>query len=234
MAADRHFAAHGVVVVEAVVPSSTAARLGDLREFQETGRPGQRSFAAPPALQELIAPEGVLTEIASRLMGTATRPVRVLYFDKKPGANWAVPWHQDRAIAVARRFDVPGYGPWSIKAGVCHVEPPEAILWSMVALRLHIDDCGHNNGPLLALHGSFRLGRVVSNDIKKHVDRGTVEICRAMAGDVVAMRGLTVHASGRVLHPSHRRVLHVDFSSAELPGGLEWAFAPCAAKFALP
>ena len=45
------------------------------------------------------------------------RPVRVLYFDKNPDANWAVPWHQDRTIAVAQRIDVPGYDMWSVKAG---------------------------------------------------------------------------------------------------------------------
>lgn len=218
-----HFAAHGVAVMEAVLPPSTAARLGDLQEFQVADRPGQRSFAIPRAVQDLIAPEGVLTELASRLMGKTMRPVRVLYFDKKPGANWAVPWHQDRTIAVARRIDVPGYEPWSIKAGVCHVEPPEAVLASMLALRLHIDDCGHDNGPLLALRGSCRLGRVVASDIRRHVARAAIEICSANAGDVVAMRGLTIHTSERALQPSHRRVIHVDFSPAELPGGLEWA-----------
>jgi hypothetical protein len=40
---------------------------------------------------------------------------------------------------------------------------------------------------------------------------------------VVAMRGLTIHASERALRPSNRRVVHVDFSSASLPNGLEWA-----------
>ncbi len=219
------FAAHGVSVVKAVVAETTTARLRDLHEFSTSDRPGQRSFSVSQSVADLIAPDGVLTDLASSLTGKATRPVRVLYFDKKPGANWAVPWHQDRTIAVAHRIDAPGYQTWSTKAGVIHVEPPEAILLSMVSIRLHVDDCGHDNGPLLALRGSFRLGRVVSSAIKKHVDEGTVEVCLARTGDVVAMRGLTIHASERALQPSHRRVIHVDFSPAELPCGLEWALA---------
>ena len=111
------------------------------------------------------------------------------------------------------------------RPGIDHVEPPESILQSMVSLRLQIDDCGHDNGPLLALRGSFRLGRVSASEIKRHVTGHATEVCCANAGDVVAMRGLTIHASERALRPSHRRVIHVDFSSAELPCGLEWALA---------
>ena len=156
-------------------------------------------------------------------MGAPTRAVRVLYFDKTPEMNWAVPWHQDRTIAVAGRLDVPGFSPWSLKAGVHHVEPPEAILSSMVALRLHLDDCGLDNGPLMALRGSFRLGRAAASEIRKHAATGSVQTCCASAGDLVAMRGLTIHASERAAQLGHRRVLHVDFSASELPGGLQWA-----------
>ena len=93
----------------------------------------------------------------------------------------------------------------------------------MISLRLQIDDCGPDNGPLLALRGSSRLGRVPASEIKEHVAAHATEVCCARAGDVVAMRGLTIHASERALHPSHRRVVHVDYSSAELPVGVEWA-----------
>jgi hypothetical protein len=63
-------------------------------------------------------------------------------------------WHQDRAIAVRDRVDVPGFGPWSVKAGLVHVEPPVDILERMLAVRLHLDDCGEDNGPLRVLPGS--------------------------------------------------------------------------------
>jgi ectoine hydroxylase-related dioxygenase (phytanoyl-CoA dioxygenase family) len=220
------FADDGVAVIEAVVSETTLARLRGLQEFSDSILPGQRSFQIAAPVAGLIGREGVLTDLATRLTGQIIRPVRVLYFDKKPGANWAVPWHQDRTIAVAGRIDVPGYETWSIKAGIDHVEPPEDVLRRTVSLRLHVDDCDQDNGPLLILRSSFRLGRVTSSDIKKHVSEGHISACCAKAGDVVAIRGLTIHASERSLQPSRRRVLHVDFGPPSLPHGLDWAL-PC-------
>jgi ectoine hydroxylase-related dioxygenase (phytanoyl-CoA dioxygenase family) len=217
------FAADGIWFGSAVASLSTVLELRDLAAFQSGSRPGARAFSVEPAVKALVEAGGTLANFASELMGAPARAVRVLYFDKTPDMNWAVPWHQDRTIAVANRIDVPGFSPWSLKAGVHHVEPPEAILVSIVSLRLHLDDCGPDNGPLMAVRGSFLLGRVPVPQIKAHVERGTIQICCANAGDLVAMRGLTIHASQRAARPGHRRVLHVDFSTAGLPGGLEWA-----------
>jgi hypothetical protein len=49
--------------------------------------------------------------------------------------------------------------------------------------------------------------------------------CLAKAGDVLAMKALTVHASDPASVPGHRRVLHLDFCTADLPPPLEWAVA---------
>jgi hypothetical protein len=217
------FATDGVCVCSSSVAPAIVAGLRDLPVLVSAGRPGARAFDVPPEVARLVEPGGSLKRLATELMHAPTRAVRILYFDKTPEMNWAVPWHQDRTIAVADRIDVAGFAPWSRKAGVHHVEPPEAILQGMVALRLHLDDCGPDNGPLLAVRGSFRLGRVPAHEIRQHVDRSEIEICCANAGDVVAMRGLTIHASERASRPGHRRVLHVDFSCADLPSGMEWA-----------
>jgi hypothetical protein len=219
------FAADGIGVATAVVPPSTVAALCDLPVFRSISRPGTRDFGIAPEVARLVEAGGLLVTIAAELMGVKPRAARILYFDKTPDVNWAVPWHQDRTIAVAGRIDVPGYAIWSRKGGVDHVEPPEALLSSMVSLRLHLDDCGPDNGPLMAIRGSFRLGPVPASQIKPHVDAGPIAVCCADAGDVVAMRGLTIHASERAVRPGHRRVLHVDFSAADLPGGLRWALA---------
>jgi hypothetical protein len=197
--------------------------LRDLPVFRSANRPGARSFSVLPEVERLVEAGGPLASVANELTGAQTCPVRVLYFDKTADMNWAVPWHQDRTIAVAFRIETPGFGPWSVKAGVHHVEPPEVILASIVSLRLHLDDCGPDNGPLIAVRGSFRLGRVPASQIKHHVENGAIQACCANGGDIVAMRGLTIHASERASRPGHRRVLHVDFSAAQLPGGLQWA-----------
>jgi len=33
---------------------------------------------------------------------------------------------------------------------------------------------------------------------------------------------LILHASSKAVSPSHRRVIHIEYAGAELPGGLEW------------
>jgi ectoine hydroxylase-related dioxygenase (phytanoyl-CoA dioxygenase family) len=186
---------------------------------------GQRAFDLhdSEAISALIASDGVFTAAATELMDAPCRAVRILMFDKTPDANWSVPWHQDRTVAVQGRADVEGYGPWSRKGGVLHVEPPAELLAGMVALRLHVDDCGEDNGALEVIPGSWKLGRVAAGEIAGIVSRGEVQMLTARAGDVVAMRGLTLHASKRAERPVHRRVLHIDFTTRDLPPPLDWA-----------
>lgn len=51
--------------------------------------------------------------LISPVLGDSAFPVRALFFDKTPDANWKVPWHQDFTIAVAQRVDAPGFEGWS-------------------------------------------------------------------------------------------------------------------------
>ena len=184
--------------------------------------PGKRVFKLPGSGDnpDLLS---LLTDLASRLSGRPARMVRILAFDKTLETNWGVPWHQDRTIAVQQRIEMDGYGPWSVKAGMPHVAPPQALLEAMFSLRLHLDDCCLDNGPLKIIPGSHQLGRL---SVQEVFDLGVHEkaiVCTADAGDVLAMKALTVHASAPASAPAHRRVLHVDFSTAELPKPLEWA-----------
>jgi hypothetical protein len=45
----------------------------------------------------------------------------MLYFNKTERANWGVPWHQDKTIAVREKIELPGFTAWSVKQGVIHV-----------------------------------------------------------------------------------------------------------------
>jgi Phytanoyl-CoA dioxygenase (PhyH) len=217
------FMTDGLAIVPDVVTSPILDQLRNLTEFAGSGRPGVRVHAVPNNIHPLIEDSGPLGRLASALMVRPARAVRVLFFDKRPDANWAVPWHQDRTIAVKARADVAGFAPWTIKRGVHHVEPPADILAGMLALRLHIDDCESDNGPLLAAKGSFARGAIRAADVRGVVERSEIVTLSASAGDVVAMRGMTVHASHRSTTPKNRRVLHVDFATCELPEPLEWA-----------
>ena len=46
--------------------------------------------------------------------------------------------------------------------------------------------------------------------------------CVANRGDAIVMRPLLLHSSSPAKVPSSRRVLHLEFSSDELPSGVEW------------
>lgn len=174
------------------------------------------------ALRSYLSPTGCIGMIASKAIGTEAKPVRAILFDKSTATNWSLGWHQDRTICVRERVDVPGFGPWSIKAGLRHVAPPIELLSRMMTLRVHIDDVPATNAPLLIAPGSHRVGRVPESSVAQVVAEGGIAVCLAEAGDVWAYSTPILHASDAASSPEHRRVLQVDFSADELPAGLEW------------
>lgn len=174
--------------------------------------PAVRDLAASAEIRRLVEP----------VLGPAARPVRGLLFDKTSGANWKVAWHQDLSIAVRRRIAVPGFGPWSVKAGVPHVQPPPDVLAGMLTVRLHLDDCGPDNGPLRVLPGSHADGVLSPPQVEAWRRRVPPTACCVPGGGAVLMRPLVLHASSPAVVPSHRRVMHLEYAAGELPAGLEW------------
>jgi ectoine hydroxylase-related dioxygenase (phytanoyl-CoA dioxygenase family) len=168
--------------------------------------PHVREWTASPACRSLVAP----------LLGPRAFAVRGILFDKTPDAIWKVLWHQDLSIAVQEQIDVAGYGPWSTKAGVLHVQPPVSVLGQMLAVRLDLDDCGEENGPVRVIPGSHRFGRAVV------VPAGTSVSCIVPRGGVLLMRPPLWHASSPAVSPAHRRVIHIEFAAVPLAGGLQW------------
>jgi hypothetical protein len=176
-----------------------------------------------PGLADLLAPATPIGMIAAAQSGPAARPVRAVLFDKTPGANWALGWHQDRTVAVRDRRKVAGYGPWSIKAGITHVEPPFAVIEAMVTLRIHLDPVPADNAPLLIAPGSHRLGRIAEPDLAAIVGRCGTETCLANRGDIWAYATAIVHASAASApNHLHRRVLQVDYAALPLDPPLVW------------
>lgn len=173
-------------------------------------------------LAPLLAPAAPIGRLAAAQLGPAARPVRAVLFDKTPGTNWALGWHQDRTVAVRARHDLPGWGPWSVKAGIEHVEPPFALIERMVTLRIHLDPVPADNAPLLIAPGSHRLGRVPEKDIDGAVERcGTAE-CLAALGDIWVYATPILHASAASIGHRSRRVLQVDYAADDLEPPLQW------------
>lgn len=174
-----------------------------------------------PGLKPLLDNSGVIGEVAAKRLRGA-RPVRALLFDKTQDMNWALGWHQDRTIAVRERIDVPGYSPWTVKAGFLHVAPPFDVLANMVTLRVHLDPVPADNAPLRIVPGSHLLGRVAERDVPGVVRARGEALCLAEQGDIWLYATPILHASDAAKVPQRRRVLQVDFAAYELPNGLRW------------
>ena len=155
-----------------------------------------------------------------------TRSVRGarLYFDKTISTNWNLPWHQDLTIAVRARRDVAGFGPWTLKAGIQHVHAPAHYLERMVTLRLHLDECSPQSGPMRVLPGSHTEGKLDAKSAALWSARASELAfdCVGPAGGAVVMRPLLMHASASGTAAGHRRVIHLEYAAESLPGGLEW------------
>jgi hypothetical protein len=182
---------------------------------------GRRGLLASPVIAKVAALPKITALIASYLPA-APRAVRAIYFDKSADVNWLVPWHQDLTIAVREKLDVPGFGPWSVKDGVPHVQPPVELLAQMLTVRIHLDDADESNGALRVLPGTHQLGRLCADEIKTQRGRIPEALCAAKAGDVLLMRPLILHASSRSTSNRHRRILHIEYAAFALPGGLVW------------
>ncbi|MCB1088128.1 MAG: phytanoyl-CoA dioxygenase family protein [Verrucomicrobiae bacterium] len=148
--------------------------------------------------------------------------VRGILFDKTPSENWPVRWHQDLTIAVRSRADVDGFGPWSIKEGVVHVQAPVTLLSRMITLRIHLDDTTAANGALMVIPGSHSMGKI-DLDSTSAESLASPVCCECRPGDILAMSPLIVHASKRSENPDRRRVIHFEYADTSCPGeGLEW------------
>jgi hypothetical protein len=187
-----------------------------------TGRAGRRDVAEVFPEVGFLSREPVFVDAASEILGSPAFCVRTLYFDKTADANWKVAWHQDLTIRVAERRDIDGFGPWSRKDGIDHVQPPTDILERMITLRLHLDDCTSENGALRVLPGSHAHGRLAVEEIEQWRSRTEEVTCEVPAGGVLLMRPLLLHASSPAVVPRHRRVLHFEYACSPLPGGLDW------------
>jgi hypothetical protein len=205
----------------AILSDDEVAALRSLADALPIGHAGVRLFG-DPALRRLLGTHGSVGHLAAAHLGHSARPVRAILFDKTAASNWAVAWHQDRTIAVRERRDVAGFGPWSTKASIVHVEPPFAIIERMITIRAHLDDCDTDNSPLMIAPGSHRVGRVAAKGAADVAERLSRRICLAAAGDAWIYATAIIHASERARVPRRRRVLHVDYAGADLPDGLDW------------
>lgn len=161
----------------------------------------------------------------AQLLPPTHRAVQCTCFEKSRATNWLVTLHQDLSIPVAERVAHPawsGWSGWSEKEGALYVQPPPSVLQDLVAVRLHIDPCGPDDGPLRVVPGTHSMGIVPAEAGPALRDTHGEVTCLAAPGDAVVMRPLALHASSKSTGQSRRRVLHFLFGPPDLPHGLRW------------
>ena len=164
-----------------------------------------------PALKDLIPAEYVA--------------VQCTYFEKSAERNWLVPIHQDLSIPVANRVNDPALVGWSEKESSLFVQGPTEVLEQLIAVRLHLDDCGVKDGPLRVVPGSHLRGRIAPDEAPAARSQIGEVSCEGVRGSVLLMRPLLLHSSSKAAGQSRRRVLHYVFGPRNLPSGLSWPLA---------
>jgi len=207
----------GYALVHRCVSEETIQRL---EAALDASQHGIRNLLCSQIVRAIASSDEVRTPVVS-ILGTECFAVRGIFFNKNPSANWKVTWHQDCVIAVCEKLDIEGWGPWSSKASVIHVRPTFEVLQQMLAIRIHLDDCGKENGPLRVLPGSHRNGILSDIEIQNRSKESAVA-CAVLRGDAILMRPLILHSSPLATKPCLRRVVHLEFAAAELPHGAKW------------
>ena len=188
-------------------------------------RAGTRHVLRNPTIAAL-AHHPSLISMARSVLGATAQPFRATFFDKSASSNWLVAWHQDTSLPLRHRKAVPGWGPWSVKAGVIYAQAPASRLGRVLALRIHLDDSTERNGPLRVLPTSHRFGVLAADEVQDLTRQLTPFDCIVRRGGVLVMRPLLVHASSKSMDASYRRVLHIEYSgSTDVGDGLELTVA---------
>jgi hypothetical protein len=157
------------------------------------------------------------------LTGRELVAVAARLHDSAGTSEVAAEWHQNRVVAVRERLDVRGYGPWSTRVGISHVEPPASVLDQMLVLRVHLDDIAVGGQALQILPGSHRAGKLTLDAIEHLVDSNDVVMPAIRKGVLVAMRPLLLHAMPCLMSRTQRyRFLNIEFAPPEAITPLQW------------
>ena len=214
----------GFEVLEDFLTSDEVAGLCDALQSHQLGaaRGGVRNAEKKFESINNLVVSSKLRGRASEYLKGKLNLVRVIFFDKTPDNNWLVSWHQDKTIALSGKADIEGWGPWTVKDGTHHVQPPLDVLNNMITFRIHLDDTTQESGCLRVIKGSHKLGILSAAEIGEYVASSEPVECEVTAGSAFVMRPHLFHASSKATRPSNRRIVHVEYSGYELSGGLEW------------
>jgi hypothetical protein len=206
----------GHALLPALLPFDLLEATAQLLDHWLGQAAGSRNLLAQPQCSEMAVQ--LKTQLFGMgLLDASSVAVQCTLFDKTADRNWLVALHQDTSIPAS------GAGmPAVVKEGEPYVQPPVDVLESLLAVRVHLDDCGVDAGPLRVVLSSHRSGRLDADEAQALRAEHGETVCMAARGDALLVRPLLLHASSRARSPARRRVLHFLFGPARLPHGLVW------------
>ena len=172
-----------------------------------------------PSLKQFLLNENLLEIV--KFIDPKAFLTKAIYFDKPQTQNWSVGWHQDLPINVKEKIPAEGFTSWTHKKGINSVCPPEELLHSIFTIRIHLDDTNEQNGTLRVVPGSHKQ-RFSDDEINTITANSSPSLCEVKSGGVHLMKPLILHSSTKSTTQKKRRVIHLEFSSVELPGEMEW------------
>jgi hypothetical protein len=101
---------HGFSIIPAVLKAEEIETLREILASLEhhRSRAGIRHLLSHPAVAK-IAADPHLLGIAQSVLGSDAFPFRATLFDKSPDANWLITWHQDTALPLREKHEIPGW-----------------------------------------------------------------------------------------------------------------------------
>ncbi len=200
-----------------------------MNEFEETGayrirnllsyselRALQRLNRTPPsrAGNRALLLQPWCKALAVRLMSRLPQLSRLVavqctLFEKSAALNWLVAPHQDLSVPAAMNSATGR----TARDGLRIARADAGTLAASVVIRVHLDDCGANDGPLRMVLGTHRNGVLTQDKISASVHTKPVDLQIANSGDAWMMSPLLIHASSKASGNSRRRVLHFLFTS---------------------
>jgi ectoine hydroxylase-related dioxygenase (phytanoyl-CoA dioxygenase family) len=205
----------GFAFLPDLVPHNEVDRLIEQvgASVSQRNRAGLRHALKLPPVADL-AQHPSLIKIARCVLGSEAFPFRATLFDKSQTANWLVVWHQDTALPLQCRRELPGWGPWSVKDGIAYAHAPASALQKVVALRVSLDDSTDKNGPLRVLPGTHKMGVLNDDVVYSMAEQISPVNCISPKGGVVAMKPLLIHSSSKSRADIPRRVLHIEYAAS--------------------
>jgi hypothetical protein len=198
----KSFEEAGALRIRAILSRSELRALQRLNSAS-TSRAGNRALLSLPWCRALA------TRIKSRTPQLSLlSAVQCTLFEKSAVSNWLVAPHQDLSLPI---------NPNSMAGrttgdGVRIARANAETLGMCIAVRVHLDDCNQNDGPLRVISGSHRNGILTQTIILESVRATPADLQIANAGDAWMMSPLIIHASSRAAGTSRRRVLHYLFA----------------------